>query len=96
MSTDEIIGDTNAVTEMDSYQQFIRSMESADLKIILERVKEKWTNQMDEASRAARALEKHLWILTAFQLENLGRYSRFPRTNNRKILELYGNLGEYC
>jgi hypothetical protein len=69
-------------------------MESAGPKIILDRLKEEWNNPVDEEASEELTLEKQLWVLTAFQLQNLGRYSRFPKTNTGKILELYGNLGE--
>jgi hypothetical protein len=80
--------------ELTRFQRFIRRMESAGPKIILERLKEEWTNPVDEEAGEEMLLEKQLWVLTAFQLENLGRYSRFPKSNTGKILELYGNLGE--
>lgn len=80
--------------ELMRFQRFIRRMESAGPKIILDRVKEEWTNPVDEEACEEMILEKQLWVLTAFQLENLGRYSRFPKANTGKILELYGNLCE--
>jgi hypothetical protein len=67
-------------------------MESAGPKIILDRLKEEWHSPVDEEAEEEMILEKELWILTAFQLQNLGRYSRFPLTNTGKILELYGSL----
>lgn len=85
---------SSSPTELTRFQRFIRRMESAGPKIILERVKEEWTNPVDEEAGDEMLLEKQLWVLTAFQLENLGRYSRFPKSNTGKILELYGNLGE--
>jgi hypothetical protein len=78
--------------ELTRFQRFIRRMESAGPKIILDRLKEEWTNPVDSEMGEEMALEKQLWVLTAFQLENIGRYSRFPKSDTGKILELYGNL----
>ena len=86
----------SSTLELSRFQRFIRRMESAGPKIILDRLKEEWNNPVDEEASEELILEKQLWVLTAFQLQNLGRYSRFPKTNTGKILELYGNLGESC
>lgn len=76
------------------FQRFIRRMASANPKIILDRLKEDWTNPLDAQASDEMRLEKQLWVLTAFQLENLGRYSRFPKADTGRILELYGDLGK--
>jgi hypothetical protein len=90
---DEDIAVTHSSTiELTRFQRFIRRMESAGPKVILDRVKEEWHNPVDDEAGEELVLEKQLWVMTAFQLQNLGRYSRFPKTNTGKILELYGNL----
>lgn len=80
--------------ELTRFQRFIRRMESAGPRVILDRLKEEWHIPMDAEAGQEMVLEKQLWVLTAFQLQNLGRYSRFPQSNTGKILELYGNLCE--
>ncbi|KAF2019005.1 hypothetical protein BU24DRAFT_458724 [Aaosphaeria arxii CBS 175.79] len=80
--------------ELTRFQRFIRRMESAGPKVILDRMKEEWNNPVDDEAGQEMMLEKQLWVLTAFQLQNLGRYSRFPKANTGNILELYGNLSE--
>lgn len=92
---DETAAIQDGPMELTRFQRFIRRMESAGPKIILDRLKEEWHNPVDPDACEEMMLEKQLWVLTAFQLQNLGRYSRFPRTNTGKILELYGNLCEY-
>lgn len=92
---DDFITTHNSTMELTRFQRFIRRMESAGPKIILDRLKEEWHSPVDEEASEELVLEKQLWVLTAFQLQNLGRYSRFPLSNTGKILELYGNLGEY-
>ncbi|KAH7130647.1 hypothetical protein B0J11DRAFT_548914 [Dendryphion nanum] len=91
---DELAMAAEIPLELTRFQRFIRRMESAGPKIILDRVKEEWHNPVDLETGDEMMLEKQLWVLTAFQLQNLGRYSRFPRTHTGKILELYGNLSE--
>lgn len=80
--------------ELTRFQRFIRRMESAGPKIILDRLKEEWSNPVDEKMCDEMELEKQLWVLTAYQLRNLGRYSRFPNADTKNILELYGNMCE--
>lgn len=87
------------------FQRFIRRMESAGPKIILERLKEEWNDPVDEEADEELQLEKQLWVLTALQLQALdtssqpsqvafGQLLRLPTlSNSRKFLELYGNLG---
>jgi hypothetical protein len=85
----------SSTLELTRFQRFIRRMESAGPKVILERLKEEWHNAVDDEAGEELKLEKQLWVLTAFQLQNLGRYSRFPKSNTGKILELYGNLCKF-
>lgn len=84
----------SSLLELTRFQRFIRRMESAGPKIILDRLKEEWHDPADEEAYHELTLEKQLWVLTAFQLQNLGRLgtSPKPRANTGKILELYGNL----
>lgn len=89
---EEIAVAHSSTLELTRFQRFIRRMESAGPRIILDRLKEEWHNPVDKEAGEELILEKQLWVLTAFQLQNLGRYSRFPKTNTGKILELYGNL----
>ncbi|KAF2176741.1 hypothetical protein K469DRAFT_645200 [Zopfia rhizophila CBS 207.26] len=76
------------------FQRFIRRMEHAGPKVILDRLKEEWHDSGDEEGDEELKLEKQLWILTAFQLQNLGRSKAVPKPSSStgKILELYGNL----
>ncbi|KAF2255517.1 hypothetical protein BU26DRAFT_471096 [Trematosphaeria pertusa] len=82
--------------ELTRFQRFIRRMESAGPKIILDRMKEEWHDPVDAEADEELILEKQLWVLTAFQLQNLGQSRTAPRPqcNTGKILELYGNLGK--
>ncbi|ORX94261.1 hypothetical protein BCR34DRAFT_226164 [Clohesyomyces aquaticus] len=87
----------NGTFELTRFQRFIRRMENAGPKVILDRLKEDWNDPEDEEADEEFALEKSLWVLTAFQLQNLGRSTREtpkPRCNTGKILELYGDLSE--
>jgi len=80
--------------ELTRFQRFIRRMESAGPKVILDRLREEWDEPVDEDAHREMILEKQLWVLTAFQLQNLGRSKTVPKpkANTGKILELYGNL----
>ncbi|OCL09979.1 hypothetical protein AOQ84DRAFT_338101 [Glonium stellatum] len=93
-----------SLVELTHFQRFIRRMESAGPKIILDRLKEEWNDPVDEEADEELQLEKQLWVLTALQLQTLdkssqpsqaafGQLLRLPGMNSRrKILELYGNL----
>ncbi|EON69934.1 hypothetical protein W97_09199 [Coniosporium apollinis CBS 100218] len=88
------------------FQRFIRRMEGAGSATIFDRLKEVWTEPLDEAARAEMELEKHLWVLTALQLQSVNEATlpsqaafsqllRFPPLEGkRNILQLYGNLAE--
>lgn len=86
----------SSLLELTRFQRFIRRMESAGPRVILDRLKEEWHDPADDEADEELRLEKQLWVLTAFQLQNLGRLKTAPkpRCNTGKILELYGNLGE--
>lgn len=88
----------SSLLEMTRFQRFIRRMESAGPRVILDRLKEEWHDPVDEEANEELQLEKQLWVLTAFQLQNLGRLRTTlkPQCNTGKILELSGNLGELC
>jgi hypothetical protein len=85
----------SSLLEMTRFQRFIRRMENAGPRIILDRLKEEWHDPVDEEANEELLLEKQLWVLTAFQLQNLGgwRTTPQPQCNTGKILELSGNLG---
>jgi hypothetical protein len=88
----------NTLLELTRFQRFIRRMETAGPKVILDRLKEEWHDPADAEADDELQLEKQLWVLTAFQLQNVGRLSTAPKPkcNTGKILELYGNLGKSC
>ncbi|QDS77075.1 hypothetical protein FKW77_007287 [Venturia effusa] len=89
------------------FQRFVRRMEGAGPRIILERLKEEWDDPADHAMSQELHLEKHLWALTALHIKALDRFVRPSETpvpstplppfcfnRRRKILELDGNIGE--
>ena len=97
--------------ELTRFQRFIRRMEGAGPKVILDRLKEDWQwstgDDVDEEvcgnaihlrvlllTVEQLVLEKQLWLLTGFQMLNLGREQTLPQPecNTGRILELYGNL----
>lgn len=92
-------------TELSHFQRFVRRMENAGPKIVLERLKEEWNEPFDKAMRDELELEKHLWALTALQLHNLDKFAKSGQDvvmlplpdatpkRRRRILELGGNLG---
>ena len=87
----------NSLLEMTRFQRFIRRMESAGPRIILDRLKEEWYDPVDNEANEELLLEKQLWVLTAFQLQNLAamRSTPKPQCNTGRILELSGNLGKW-
>ncbi|KAI2487533.1 hypothetical protein Ptr902_01666 [Pyrenophora tritici-repentis] len=82
--------------ELSRFQRFIRRMEGAGPKVILDRIKEDWNQVASEEADEELALEKQLWLLTGFHMQNLGRPTIAPQSecNTGRILELYGNLSE--
>lgn len=88
----------NTLLELTRFQRFIRRMETAGSKIILDRLKEEWHDPVDAEANEELQLEKQLWVLTAFQLQNLAHFEIAPKPacNTGKILELYGDLGKPC
>lgn len=103
----------SSTLESSRFQRFIRRMESAGPKIILDRLREDWEHltgdvadeEVRNESEGVRqcadpgkvALEKQLWLLTGFELQNLGRGQKAPapKCDTGRILELYGNLCEF-
>ncbi|KAF1930696.1 uncharacterized protein M421DRAFT_57553 [Didymella exigua CBS 183.55] len=73
------------------FQRFMQRLESAGPQLVLDRMKE---SQQDSADSEEELLEQQLWLLTGFQLQNLGkaRVVPKPQCDTGKILELYGNL----
>ncbi|KAF2264589.1 hypothetical protein CC78DRAFT_616740 [Lojkania enalia] len=93
---EDIVAVHSSTVELSRFQRFIRRMESAGPKVILDRLNEEWSKGADEEVDQEVLLEKELWVLTAFQLQNLGssRVVPRPKSNTGRILELYGNLSE--
>ncbi|KAL1792003.1 hypothetical protein ACET3X_009754 [Alternaria dauci] len=83
-------------SELTRFQRFIRRMEGAGPKVILDRLKEDWQCNAGGDVDEELVLEKQLWLLTGFQMLNLGRERTLPQPecNTGRILELYGNLSE--
>jgi hypothetical protein len=88
------------------FQRFVRRMESAGPRIILERLKEEWDLPGDRTMSDELQLEKHLWALTALQLRSMDKFVRqsfaavpvhplppITPKRRRKILELDGSIG---
>lgn len=100
-------GEDRRPSDASHFQRFVRRMEGAGPRIILERLKEEWDEPADKAMSEELQLEKHLWALTALQLRALDRFVRpsesppaptgalppLSLNKRRKILELDGNLG---
>ncbi|KAF1990641.1 hypothetical protein K402DRAFT_200612 [Aulographum hederae CBS 113979] len=92
--------------ELTHFQRFVKRMESAGPKIILDRLREQWTEPIDDMTRVELELEKHLWALTALQLESLNKYARsasaaselnvpaLSQPRQPRILEIGGNIAE--
>ncbi|KAK7718230.1 hypothetical protein SLS57_006106 [Botryosphaeria dothidea] len=95
--------------ELSQFQRFIRRMESAGPKVILERLKDAPSPDVlatDPYAEEEIAVEKHLWCLTALQVQNmenslvpnqgvgplLGLPTMFRQP--KRVLELYSNLAE--
>ncbi|KAH7414469.1 hypothetical protein DE146DRAFT_36706 [Phaeosphaeria sp. MPI-PUGE-AT-0046c] len=86
----------SSTMELTRFQRFIRRMERAGSKIILERLREDWQEASGEEPDEQLVLEKQLWLLTAFQMQILGQTHSIPKPkcDTGRILELYGNLSE--
>ncbi|KKY13588.1 hypothetical protein UCDDS831_g08825 [Diplodia seriata] len=95
--------------ELTQFQRFVRRMERADPKLILTRLKDEPSPDdlaTDPYAEEELAVEKHLWCLTALQLQNmenslvpnqgvgplLGLPTLFRQP--KRVLELYSNLAE--
>ncbi|KAL1638099.1 hypothetical protein SLS58_008936 [Diplodia intermedia] len=95
--------------ELTQFQRFVRRMERADPKLILTRLKDEPSPDVlatDPYAEEELAVEKHLWCLTALQLQNmenslvpnqgvgplLGLPTLFRQP--KRVLELYSNLAE--
>lgn len=108
-SSNTSTGEDRRPNDASHFQRFVRRMEGAGPRIILERLKEEWDEPADLAMSQELHLEKHLWALTALHIRALDRFARpsdspapvgaLPPTSvnkRRKILELDGNLGTCC
>ncbi|KAH7080453.1 hypothetical protein BKA63DRAFT_407027 [Paraphoma chrysanthemicola] len=84
----------SSTLELTRFQRFIRRMESAGPKTILDRLQEEWHDNAGDDVDEELALEKQLWLLTGFQMQNFGKVRQAPKPmcKTGKILELYGNL----
>lgn len=84
----------NGISELSGFQRFIRRMESASPKIVLDRLKEDWPTSGDIDEELA--LEKQLWLLTAFKMQGASNCGAAPKPQcaTGRILELYGNFSE--
>ncbi|KAH3918503.1 hypothetical protein HBI56_134430 [Parastagonospora nodorum] len=86
----------SSTLELTRFQKFIRRMESAGPQIVLDRLKEEWQVNPGEEVDEQLALEKQLWLLTGFQMQNVRNAGVTPKPScdTGRILELYGNLSE--
>ncbi|KAH8730981.1 hypothetical protein GQ44DRAFT_605107 [Phaeosphaeriaceae sp. PMI808] len=86
----------NSNLNLTRFQRFIRRIERAGPKIVLERLKEDWEEPQGEDADEELALEKQLWLLTGFQIQNFDqlRVTPKPSCDTGRVLELYGNLSE--
>lgn len=84
----------NSSLEPSPFQRFIRRMESASSKIVLDRLKEDWST--DGEADEELALEKQLWLLAGFRMQGSGNHRIAPRPqcDTGRVLQLYGNLSE--
>lgn len=53
----------SSLLELTRFQRFIRRMESAGPKVILDRLKEEWDHPHDDETNEELHLEKRLWVL---------------------------------
>jgi hypothetical protein len=84
-----------SVVEVTHLQKSILRMEAAGPKIVLERLKEEWTQVADASVYGELKLEKQLWMLTALRNLRKTRSTNFisPNHDVTKILSLYENQG---
>ncbi|KAF2034931.1 hypothetical protein EK21DRAFT_97134 [Setomelanomma holmii] len=87
----------SSTLELTRFQRFIRRMESAGPKTILDRLQEEWHEHPVEDVDEELALEKQLWLLTGFQMQNFGkvRVAPKPTCETGRILEL-GGVSDIC
>ncbi|KAF2088025.1 hypothetical protein K490DRAFT_65305 [Saccharata proteae CBS 121410] len=95
-------------SELTEFQRFIRRMESAGPRIILGRLKEETPDDaaVDSDALQEMELERHLWVLTALQLQSMeqaavptqgvGPLIGLPTLfrQPKRVLELYSNLAD--
>lgn len=84
----------SSTLELTRFQRFIRRMERAGPKIILERLREDWQESSGEEPDEQLILEKQLWLLTAFRMQTLDQTQHIPKPkcDTARVLELYGDL----
>ncbi|EKD20854.1 uncharacterized protein L3040_000958 [Drepanopeziza brunnea f. sp. 'multigermtubi'] len=82
-------------TEVANIRKSIRRMEAASPKIVLERLKEEWTQVADASVYRELELEKQLWMLTALRSlkrkNSLQEIMEAQASEPTKILSLYEN-----
>jgi len=90
--------------EMTHLQRRIRRMEAASAKIVLERLKEEWTEMADASVYRELELEKQLWMLSALRSLNKAESAQSSddcktvvalgkAPGSTKLLSLYENHG---
>ncbi|KAL6706510.1 hypothetical protein ACN47E_005449 [Coniothyrium glycines] len=86
----------DSTLELSCFPRFIRRMEIASPKIVLDRLKEDWRPLPGCVVDEEVALEKQLWLLTGYQMRTLGKdwIMPTPACDTGRRLELYGSLSE--
>lgn len=76
------------------FQRFIGRLERAGPQIILSHLKEDSQRPPGREDDEESVLERQLWLLTGYQMLNVGKaqFTPKPRCDTGRILELYGNL----
>ncbi|KAF2672222.1 hypothetical protein BT63DRAFT_191651 [Microthyrium microscopicum] len=97
---------TQALTSnADHFLRLVRRMETANPKVILDRLCEDWRSTADPVVRDEMQLEKQLWTIYAAEHSILDRFSRTKSSRHpitpsasltqcRNIIELDGNIAE--
>lgn len=84
----------SSAIELTRFQRFIRRMDGAGPRIVLDHLKEDHQVSPGGEVDEELILERQLWLLTGFQMQNRGNVRFAPKSqcNTGRILELYGNL----
>jgi Fe2+ or Zn2+ uptake regulation protein len=88
-------------SELSLLQKTIRKMDAASSKIVLERLKEEWTEVVDASVYRELELEKQLWMLAGLKAlnkdksaTNFDKHRGVSTATSRKMLSLYENQGQ--